>query len=541
MRLVAGACAPRRLSRASESRPRGPGTRDSLPHIAASFRVRKEVSVLTATAATLVASLTTVPVEGFAAGLAGVEWLEVRADMAGDLDPAALRRQFPGKLLYTLRSRAEGGVFEGSPERRKRRLLEAARVYDRVDLEAARDLAPDLLDAIAAERRLISWHGPACDLGTLEDCFARMAAVEAALYKLVPTAAQPGEELPPLLLLAALSRRDVVAFAAGAAGAWTRLVAPRLGAPVVFGAAGDVPAAAGQMAIHTLREDYGLPALPPVAKLFGIVGNPVVHSLSPRLHNGAYAALGIPALYLPFEAGSFGDFWLEVVESGALEALGLPIHGLSITAPFKEAALAVAGAESPRAGRIGAANTLVCNQGVWEAESTDPEGVVLPLAERGIGIAGRRAAVVGAGGAGRSAALGLALAGADVTLVNRGRERGEQAAGALGLSFLPLARFVPAAFDLLVNATPLGRSAADPLPFAVDSLRPGTVVVDLVYGDRPTPLLEAAAALGIVAVDGREVLLAQALGQFRMMTGRELPVDLARRLLGLAKPAGAAA
>jgi shikimate dehydrogenase len=123
-----------------------------------------------------------------------------------------------------------------------------------------------------------------------------------------------------------------------------------------------------------------------------------------------------------------------------------------------------------------------------------------------------------------------------VTLFNRGVERGERAAEALKLPYLPLGQLAPAAFDVLVNATSLGRDPAGPLPFPVDGVRPGSVVIDLVYDAArpgPTRLLAAAAARGAVAIDGREVLLSQALGQFRMMTGREMPADLARRLLGL--------
>lgn len=482
--------------------------------------------------ATLIATLTAPPSRE-TDGLADADWVEVRADLVGDLDPALVRRIFPGQLLYTLRSRAEGGAFEGSPERRKRRLLDAARRYDFVDLEMARDLVPEVLKAIPPERRVLSWHGPATPLPALQGIFQRMAGVEAALYKLVPAATQPGEELPPLLLLRGLERRDVTAFATGLAGVWTRLVAPRLGAPVVYGAAGEIPGAPGQPTIRQLVRDFGLPALPPASVLFGIVGNPVSHSLSPRIHNAAYRELGVPALYLPFHTESFGELWLEVVESGMLEELGLPIRGLSVTAPYKEAALAVAGAESPRAGLIGAANTLVWNQDVWEAEATDPDGIVLPLRERGIPIEGRSAAVVGTGGAGRSAAAGLATAGARVTLVNRGAERGLQAATLLDLPFVPLSELDPSAFDILVNATSLGRKDGETLPFPVDSLRPGAVVIDMVYGDGPTPLLREAAARGAVTVDGREVLIGQAVGQFRMMTGKDLPRALVRRIVGL--------
>jgi 3-dehydroquinate dehydratase/shikimate dehydrogenase len=489
--------------------------------------------------ATLVATVTTVPREGLESlaslpgDLAGVAWLEVRADLVGDLDPARLR-SFPGRLLYTLRSRAEGGAFEGSPERRRRRLIEAASRYDLVDLEAARDLSPEVLKAVPPDRRVLSWHGPAAGLDGLKATFERMAAVPALLYKLVPTAAQPGEELPALQLLRALGRRDVIAFAVGAGGAWTRFVAPRLGAPVVYGALGEVPGAPGQLSIERLRTDYGLPDLPPVEVLFGVVGHPIAHSLSPRIHNTAYRALGIPALYLPFDTGSFGDFWLEVVESGELETLGLPIRGLSVTTPFKEAALAVAGAESPLAGLIGAANTLVWNQGVWEAEATDPDGVVLPLRDRGIAIEGLEAAVAGAGGAGRSAAEGLKKAGARVTIFNRDPERGLAASDRLKIPYLPFSDLDPSGFDLLVNATSLGRGEGDPLPFDPERLRPGAVVIDLVYlKDGPTRLLAAAAARGAVAIDGREVLIDQARGQFRLMTGRDLPLDLARRAAGL--------
>lgn len=487
--------------------------------------------------ATLVATVTTLP-EGslvpLMEGLEGVDWLEVRADLVGDLDAARLRRLFSGKILYTLRSRAEGGASDASSERRKRRIVEAADRFDLVDLEAARDLSPEVLEAVPPGKRVLSWHGPAAPVDGLKATFDRMAAVEAILYKLVPTATQPGEEVPTIQLLQSLGRRDVIAFAAGLPGIWTRFVAPRLGAPVIYGAHGDVPGAPGQLSIQRLCLDYGLPELPPVRALFGLVGNPVTHSLSPRIHNAAYRALGIPAAYLPFHTDFFGDLWLEVVESGVLEGTGMPIRGLSVTSPFKEAALAVAGAESPRAGLIGAANTLVWNQGVWEAEATDPDGVVLPLNRRGIDVEGMVAAVVGAGGAGRSAAAGLANAGARVTVFNRDPERGRSAADRLQLPFVPLSDLDPSQFDLLVNATSLGRGEDDPLPFDVGRLRPGAVVIDLVYLlDRPTRLLGEAAAQGAVAIDGREVLIDQARGQFRMMTGHELPLELARRVAGL--------
>lgn len=484
--------------------------------------------------ATLVATLTRPPAAGELAALPpGVDWLEVRADLTGELDPAELRRDFPGKLLYTLRSAAERGAYGGGAVERRQRLRRAVETYDLVDLEGDRDLVAEVLEVVPPERRLVSWHGAPEPLVDLEHRLAHLRKTPAALYKLVVFAQQPAEALRPLELLCLERHDDLVAFAAGAVGTWTRLVAAYLGAPWIYGSAGADPAAPGQLPVSRLVEDYGLPELRPISALCGVVGLPALHSLSPRLHNAGFRALALPFLYVPFEAPNLGDFWLEVVEDTLLPDCGMPLKGLSVTTPFKASAVAVAGALSPIAERLSVANTLVFRDGVWEGDSTDGEGVLLALGWHGVPIAGARVAVVGAGGAGRVAALALALAGASVTLVNRDEERGGAVAAGLALPFEPLAAFTPAGFDVIVQATALGRSAADALPFPVDELGPGVVVVELVYGAEPTPLARAARAAGAAVIDGREVLLGQALGQFRRMTGHELPLAVGRRALGL--------
>ena len=484
--------------------------------------------------ATIVATLTAAPPAGALEALpAAVDWLEVRADLAGELDPEQLRRRFPGRLLYTLRSAAEGGSFAGPISIRRERLRSAAERYDRVDLEADRDLAPELLAGIPPERRLVSWHGPALALPELEDRLARLVAAPAALYKLVVVAHQPGEALRPLELLFHARREDLAAFAMGPAATWTRLVAPHVGAPWIYGSVDEAPAAPGQLSVRRLVADFGLPELRPVAALCGVVGKPALHSLSPRLHNAAYRALGLPQLYLPFELDSLADFWLEVVEDAALPDLGLPLRGFSVTSPFKGAAVGVAGALSPLAERLSAVNTLVCRDGVWEGENTDCEGAVLALAWHGVHLPRARAVVVGTGRAGRSAAFALAMAGAEVTLANRSVERGREAAAELDLPFVPLEELALGGWDVVVHATTLGRAPADPLPFDPGALDPGAVLVDMVYGEGPTPLLVAGAAAGARTVDGREVLLAQAVPQFRLMTGRDLPLAVGRAALGL--------
>lgn len=492
-----------------------------------------------------------------------VRWLQVRADRAGDLDPQWLRDRFSGELLYTLRSSTEGGAFESVNGNRPARLLAAARGYDLVELEADRDLTPDLLAALPADRRLLSWHGPQASLAELRQRWRRLASVAARLYQVTPQAREPGDAMAPLRLLKEVGSSNLAAFASGPAGLWSRLLAPRLGAPLAFAAAspGDPPtpetqatlgsrgteeiiaekaraatpglaadaakADAGELALRQLVGDYGLPDLPPIHALYGIVGPAAARSLSPRLHNAAYRALGIGALYLPFPAQDFAAFWRDVVER--IGELGLPpLRGLTVTGPHKEAALAAAGQVSRLAGWAGAANTLLRRNGCWRADTADAEGVLAALDARRVAVAGRQVAVVGCGGAGRAAAAGLKRAGAKVTLVNRGLERGRFAGQLLGLPFVPLSDFSPRAYPLVVHATPLRHAA----PFAVEDLHPDAVVVDLVYGSAPTPLMTAAAAGGGTAIDGREVLLIEARRQFQLMTGRRMPAGAARVWLG---------
>ena len=485
---------------------------------------------------TLVASLTTPPVTDGAEIRrlpSEVGFLEVRADLVPDVDPDWLRDRFAGELIYTLRSRAEGGAYDGGSRKRAERFRAATPRFDLIDLEGDRDLDPELLDDVPAAKRLISWHGPTTRLEALEHRFQKLAETEARYYKLIAEAKQAIDALRPLALLRSLGRSDVIAFAMGDCGIWTRLLAPRLGSPLVYGSLGEVPAAPGQLTVERLIRDYGLPHLREIEGLFGIVGRPVMHSLSPRLHNGAYRRLGVPGFYLPFHAESFGDFWLDLVESGGLDSLGVPLWGLSVTSPYKEVALSVAGDSTARAQHIGAANTLVLRGEVWEAESTDPEGVVLALRHAGVRIEGAKAAVVGCGGAGKAAAVGLQTAAAEVTLVNRGEDRGRRASMELRLPFTPLAELDPAEFDILIQATALGHRDDDELAFAPEHMRDGAAVVEMVYGGHPTRLVEETRARGNIAIEGREVLLHQALDQFRLMTGCELEEPMAREILGL--------
>jgi 3-dehydroquinate dehydratase/shikimate dehydrogenase len=481
----------------------------------------------------LIATLTTPPSSSGAELTAlpsSVDWLEVRADLLGDINPELLRRHFQGRLLYSLRSRTEDNHSPDSRRERKRRLQTAARHYDRVELEASGDLSPDLMATIPADKRLLSWYGLASDVVDLQAAFAQMSSVPAAAYKLITSAARMADEFVPLFFLKTLGRTDTVAYCEGPLGFWSRLAALQLGAPAIFGLVTNDPDNPAQPAIEKLIANYGLPEVQPVTEIFAIIGNPIFHSLSPRLHNASYRATNHPALFVPLQVESFEEFWREVVCSKVLDSLGMPIKGLTVASPHKEAALLSVNEASPMSRRIESANILVRSNGSWAADTTDPDIVYVAGQQPRIRLSRRQAAVIGCGGAGRAIAAALVQSGTEVTLINRGAARGHYASKLLGLPFRALSDFDAEGYDIIVNATPIGREAAE-VPFNLDSLDKKAIVIDLVYGARPTPLIGSARSHQQVAIDGHDVLMTQVLKQFRMMTGKEMSSALALETL----------
>lgn len=251
-----------------------------------------------------------------------------------------------------------------------------------------------------------------------------------------------------------------------------------------------------------------------------MIGHPVGHSLSPVLHNAAFAASGLDWVYLAFDvpAGSAG---------AALEGMrALGIAGLSVTTPHKDDVARLVDRRSATAERLGAVNTVVNLGGELMGESTDGQGFVDALRlDHGFDPAGRRCVLRGSGGAARAIVLALADAGAAEVLVVPGRDVGkaEVAAALAG----PAGRVGPASeaagADLVVNATTLGMAAGPPdLPLDPSLLGPGQLVVDIVYPT--TPFVRAALANGATAASGLGMLLHQAAGAFRLWTGQEAPL-----------------
>lgn len=269
-------------------------------------------------------------------------------------------------------------------------------------------------------------------------------------------------------------------------------------------------------------------------RLAGVIGDPVRHSLSPVLHNAAFAAVGLDWVYVALDVRE-GDV---VAALAGVRALG--IEGLSVTMPHKEAVAVAVDRLTPVAARLAAANTVVRRGGDLVGESTDGDGFVDALRQdEGFEPEGRQFAVLGAGGAARAVILALGQAGAaSVVVIGRSPERVRAAAALAGPAGRAASIDEVDGAEVIVNATPVGMDTIRPLrpqegpnrpalPLDLEPGRigPGQLVVDLIYAPAVTALIDVARRQGAVAVNGLGMLIHQAAHQFRLWTGEEAPLE----------------
>ena len=252
--------------------------------------------------------------------------------------------------------------------------------------------------------------------------------------------------------------------------------------------------------------------------LYGVIGNPVGHSLSPVLHNAAFSATRLNAVYLAFE--------VEEIEEciGGIKALG--IKGASITIPFKTAVIPYLNEIDPLASRIGAVNTIVNRDRTLKGYNTDALGALKALEEK-IRIPNMTCIIIGAGGAEQAIGFILKENGAAISIANRSRKRGERLALSLGCEFIPLDEIKGTKGDILIQTTPVGMYPhVDQCPIPEHSLEQGMVVMDIIYNPLETRLLRIAKARGCTAISGIRMFLLQGAEQFRLWTGIDPPLGV---------------
>jgi len=439
-------------------------------------------------------------------------------------------------FIATCRRTEAGGRFRGSIGTQLFNLAQAIRAgctwYD-LEIETVRQCPPHLIDALLGDaRQLRSAH-----------FFRRMpqdlVRIARELKKGGPDALKIAAHCNSLadtrkLLRFAHGQKKLIVIPMSDVALPARIVALRASNGFAY-ASIENATAPGQTSLEELKNTYGADRINRQTQVYGVIGDPVAHSLSPAMQNAGFAARRINAIYVPFLVHDLRDF-LNSIDT-------LDIRGFSVTLPHKEKIMKYIDDCDPLAARIGAVNTVVVRGGGQLCGyNTDYLGILRTLAQR-MPPRASRVLIVGAGGAARAVAFALAQAGSAVCVCARRLRRAQALARDVHGEAIARSRLRSEFFDAIVNATPVGmHPASGSSPLAERELN-CRLVFDTIYRPRVTRLLQLAARRGIETFSGVEMFVAQGTAQWEIWTGKRAPTDVMRRavIAALAREEGTAA
>lgn len=462
----------------------------------------------------------------------GARLVELRLDyISSRVNIQRLLKERPCPTIVTVRREQDGGKYTGSEEARQMMLREAiANGVEYVDLEE--DIAGDI-PRFGKTKRIISYHSFRNTPDNLRDLHDRLKALDADIVKIATMANQPRDNLRVLEMM---QESDVptIGMCMGDIGTPSRILGPKFGAPFTYATFHhERVLAPGQLSYDQMVNVYRHDSITKDTAVYGVIADPIGHSLSPQVHNAAFGAAGIDAVYVPFRVpfDTLGQFVEDVPRLG--------IRGLSVTIPHKEAIAKFLTKVDPAVKGIGAVNTVLFKGHEVIGYNTDYKAAMDSL-EAALGTVGaipsplkdKRALVLGAGGVARAIMYGLERRGAKATIAGRTRTRAQCLADLFHGRAVDWQARHNADVDIIINCTPVGMHPnVDETPFSKSYLKPNMIVFDTVYNPESTLLLKEAKSHGCRVVTGVEMFIRQAGLQFMLFTGREAPYQLMRETL----------
>lgn len=448
--------------------------------------------------------------------------VELRLDCLenSDLIPCldSLTRKLAGPFILTFRPSEQGGYrVLGRPEREAFWGGIGARSGTLCDIEA--DLVVE--SSFDWSSVIVSHHDFNGVPDDLEEIYERLAATPARIVKIAVQANDITDCIRVFRLLERAQRenRELIAIAMGDAGIATRILGPSRGAYLTYGSLEDASATApGQVNAQQMRSVYRIDEIDRETMICGLVGLPVMHSVSPHMHNAAFATEDVNGVYLPLEVRDVSSFVRRMIHPATRE-LDWNVRGLSVTAPHKSSVMELLDWISPEAREIGAVNTIVVENDDLRGYNTDVHGLIEPLREVLGSLKDLRVAVIGAGGAARAAVWALRREEANVTLFARAPIKARSMTEDFGVRCEALSAASFRGYDVVINATPESPATAEQLTGA-------NLAYDLIYNPIETGFLKRGRAAGCQTLGGLKMLVAQARLQFELWTGKTPPASV---------------
>jgi 3-dehydroquinate dehydratase / shikimate dehydrogenase len=438
----------------------------------------------------------------------------------------------PGTVVIaTCRRVSSGGKFKGSIASQLDILSKAAaarcQLVD-VELQTTSKCKPEQLQKLRSRAALVLSFHDFRGTKKLDETLEKMLVYPADFYKVVSTATTLSDNVTMIKFLGRRGdRHSLVSMCMGEQGIISRVLGVRAGSVFTFASATAGEATApGQVTAQELRNVYRIEQLDAATRVYGVVGDPIAHSLSPTIMNAAFRRENVNAVYLTLHAKTLKDLLTCVRE--------IPIHGISVTMPYKEAILPHLDNTDSHTTKIGACNTVVRAQdGKLYGFNTDASGIVRPLERRLNTLEGARILVIGAGGAARAAVFGLKERGSEVYILNRSAAPAKKLAHRAHARIMKRADLKKLAFDVIINATPVGMGNTRESPLHENEIN-ARYVFDMVYDPAETRLLTLAKERGAQVIPGIEMFVHQAARQFEIWTGKPAPWDEMLRVVLLA-------
>ncbi len=421
--------------------------------------------------------------------------------------------------IGTCRRADNDGKFKGSLASQLEVLTKAhaagCQIVD-LEIQSALKLKPDAIARLRSRARLILSFHDFRATRNLDETLGKMLKIPADFYKVVSTATTLSDNVTMMKFLQTQSdKHALIGLCMGEQGIISRVLSVRAGSVFTFGAvSADLKTAPGQISAGDLRSIYRIDQVDAATRVYGVAGDPIEHSLSPVIMNTALRRENVNGVYLPLHAKTLKDLMHCVRE--------IPLHGLSVTMPYKQSILAHLDNTDAHTTKIGACNTVVRGQdGKLYGFNTDAAGVVRPLEQR-LTIENAKVLVLGAGGAARAAVFGLKERGAEIWILNRTAVKAQKLARQAKARTIKRADLRKIAFDVIINATPVGMGNTRDCPLKDEEIQ-ARVVFDMVYDPVETHLLQVARAKGIAVIPGVEMFVQQAARQFEIWTGKPAP------------------
>ena len=450
-----------------------------------------------------------------------LDWLRSDSERARFLGWLPKNNPKEATFVATCRRRKGGGRFAGDAGQELYWLMQARQAgcqWCDLEMETYRDLPEGFVREYPIPKDiLLSIH----DFDRTAKLPGKISVARHGLVDAVKIAAKARTISDSVRLLRVARRsKNFVAVPMGEMGLPGRILALREGSALAYAPVAEATAP-GQVSLHEMKYLYRAHALTRKTYVYGVIGDPIGHSLSPLLHNTGFVARKVDAVYLPFLVHQLRDFLSAIPDFG--------IRGFSVTLPHKQTILKHLKECEPLAADIGAVNTVVVRRdGSLYGCNTDYVGVLRAL-EKKLRIKGSRVLIFGAGGSARAAAFALARAGAVVGVCARRQKAAKQLARAVGGEVIPRRALRTEFFHAIVNSTPVGMYPRDGIsPLAPRELN-CRMVMDLIYRPQKTQLLKIAAKKGMATVSGAEMFIAQGIAQWEIWMEKRAPEALMRR------------